>query len=318
MTYPWKGTSAPMSPTAFADAAETIGCEEAAIRAIWDVEAAGRGFNADGSVKDRFEPHHMPGSKLNWRDSLKIGTSRRKTMFMEAYRRDPEAAMRATSWGGPQIMGFNCEDAGFATAGEMVEAMATGEDAHLAAFVTLIESWGIAGTLRAHDWLSFASRYNGSGQAPVYARKIEKAYRRHSGKASPTILRVGARGASVKELQRALGVPDDGVFGPETEKRVRGFQASEGLEADGVVGNKTWTAIKAKVPAKPAVQPTPADDIADKVKKWGGAAAVVSGTAAGVQEWLPSGAFTLLGYGAVVLILVACSAFAVQKIRKAV
>jgi len=316
MSYPWKGAAQPMSPEAFANAAARVGCEEAAIRAIWDVEAAGRGFWADGTVKDRFEPHHMPGSKLNWRDSLKIGTSRRKTMFMEAYRRDPEAAMRATSWGGPQIMGFNCEAAGFSTAREMVEAMATGEDAHLDAFVSLIESWGIAWALRAHDWLSFASRYNGSGQAPVYARKIEKAYRRHSGKASAAVLRAGARGAAVKELQRALGIADDGIFGPETVRRVEEFQRSEGLSVDGVVGHKTWTAIKAKTAAKPDTQPTPSDDIADKVKKWGATAAVVSGTASGVQEWLPSGAFTVLAYGAVGLGLIAATAFLIQHFRK--
>jgi hypothetical protein len=318
MSYPWKGAALPMSPTAFAKAAAAIGCEEAAIRAVWDVEASGRGFASDGSVKMRFEPHHMPGSKLNWRQSLKISTSNRQRMFMEAYRRAPEDALRATSHGGPQIMGLNHEDAGFSSAKEMVETMATGEDAHLDAFVALINSWGIAWTLRAHDWLSFASRYNGTGQAPIYARKIEAAYRRHSGKASPSVLRAGSRGAAVKELQRALGIPDDGVFGPETDKRVRAFQTAEGLIVDGIVGKKTWDAIKAKVPVKPQAQSTQLDDAADKVKKWSGIAALISGATTTVQEFLPAGAFTVLAYGVVFLALVAGLAFLVQHVRKQV
>lgn len=304
-----------MSAGAFADAAKRIGCEESAIRAVWDVEASGRGFTADGSVKMRFEPHHMPGSTLNWRDSLKIKSDKRQQMFMEAYRKSPEAALLATSWGGPQIMGFNHKDAGFDSAAAMVEAMATGEDAHIDAFVTLITSWGIAGALRAHDWVSFASRYNGSGQAEVYARKIEKAYRRHSGKASPQVLRAGSRGAAVKTLQKSLGIADDGVFGPETVKRVREFQEKSGLEVDGVVGNVTWTAITEKTSAKPTPQETPADDIADKIKKWGAVAAGAGTTLTAIQSALPEGAFTLLAYGSVCLALVACGAYLVQRVR---
>jgi peptidoglycan hydrolase-like protein with peptidoglycan-binding domain len=35
----------------------------------------------------------------------------------------------------------------------------------------------------------------------------------------------------------------DGVFGAETEKAVRQFQADHGLTVDGVVGRKTWAAL---------------------------------------------------------------------------
>jgi peptidoglycan hydrolase-like protein with peptidoglycan-binding domain len=51
----------------------------------------------------------------------------------------------------------------------------------------------------------------------------------------------GASG-SVARLQRALGVPADGDFGPETEAAVRAFQARHGLTVDGVVGPATWGA----------------------------------------------------------------------------
>ena len=59
------------------------------------------------------------------------------------------------------------------------------------------------------------------------------------------VLAVGARDASVKVLQRALGsVAVDGVFGSGTQKAVRAFQESAGLSQTGVVDEKTWIALE--------------------------------------------------------------------------
>jgi hypothetical protein len=45
---------------------------------------------------------------------------------------------------------------------------------------------------------------------------------------------------AVAELQRALGIPDDGIFGPQTEAAVLAFQEREGLDVTGEVNVKTW------------------------------------------------------------------------------
>jgi peptidoglycan hydrolase-like protein with peptidoglycan-binding domain len=64
----------------------------------------------------------------------------------------------------------------------------------------------------------------------------------------PTIS-VGAKGDAVKRVQRALRrTPDpsvvvDGVFGPQTEAKVKDFQSGSGLTADGIVGPQTWAAL---------------------------------------------------------------------------
>jgi hypothetical protein len=66
----------------------------------------------------------------------------------------------------------------------------------------------------------------------------------------PTVRR-GSKGASVGELQEKLntvivvGAPlvVDCDFGPLTDDVVRQFQANEGLDADGIVGPKTWDAL---------------------------------------------------------------------------
>jgi len=50
-------------------------------------------------------------------------------------------------------------------------------------------------------------------------------------------------GASVSAIQRALGLPADGVFGRKTKAAVRRFQRRHGLDVDGVVGPATLAAL---------------------------------------------------------------------------
>jgi len=57
------------------------------------------------------------------------------------------------------------------------------------------------------------------------------------------MLRKGDRGPAVAAVQRALGIPADGVFGRQTRAAVRAFQARRGLEVDGVVGPMTRAAL---------------------------------------------------------------------------
>jgi len=65
-------------------------------------------------------------------------------------------------------------------------------------------------------------------------------------------LRRGDRGDDVAEMQRMLLAhgysvgPDgaDGVFGAATERAVKSFQAHNGLEIDGICGQKTWKKLR--------------------------------------------------------------------------
>lgn len=56
-------------------------------------------------------------------------------------------------------------------------------------------------------------------------------------------LKLGSKGDTVKKLQQLLNIKVDGVFGPNTEKAVREFQAKNKLTVDGIVGNNTLKAL---------------------------------------------------------------------------
>jgi len=69
-----------------------------------------------------------------------------------------------------------------------------------------------------------------------------------------TLLKVGAKGSMVKEIQtelKNLGFftysKATGYFGKITMDAVKRFQKANGLYADGIVGNKTYAALKANI-----------------------------------------------------------------------
>lgn len=64
-----------------------------------------------------------------------------------------------------------------------------------------------------------------------------------NGGTSAALVESGAHGASVRAIQRALGVAADGVYGRGTRHAVRVFQRAHGLTVDGIVGPQTLAAL---------------------------------------------------------------------------
>ena len=72
------------------------------------------------------------------------------------------------------------------------------------------------------------------------------------------LLKKGDNNENVKLLQQKLGIePAVTNFGPKTEAAVKAWQAAHGLDADGIVGDKTWAMIMAEGQSVPAPVETP-------------------------------------------------------------
>ena len=61
-------------------------------------------------------------------------------------------------------------------------------------------------------------------------------------------------GVTVQQVQAKVGVPQDGIWGPQTNGAVINYQKAHGLAADGIVGPQTWAAMGATNPAPSALR----------------------------------------------------------------
>jgi putative chitinase len=64
------------------------------------------------------------------------------------------------------------------------------------------------------------------------------------------LLKEGSEDDHVKLVQAKLGIAMDGVFGTDTTKAVKKWQAAHGLVADGKVGDATWSKMFAVITAR--------------------------------------------------------------------
>lgn len=168
----------------YAEAAQALEVEEACVRAVVEVEAAGDGFLADGRCDILFERH-----KFYSGIARKYGAARAKELqgqhpgicnstpggykgneaeyprLAVAEAIDAEIAADSASWGMFQIMGFNAELCGYRSALEFSQAMKKSERNQLLAFVNFVKATpALHRALRNRTWADFAKGYNG----PLY------------------------------------------------------------------------------------------------------------------------------------------------------
>ena len=113
--------------------------------------------------------------------------------------------------------------------------------------------------------LGVGSAWAGGGGAtaptakPKVAKKSKKAKGKGTSEVGTVVLKRGDRGAAVRQVQEALGVAADGVFGAQTDQAVKRFQKRKGLAADGVVGPQTRDALGLEPFARGSVRRSTSD-----------------------------------------------------------
>lgn len=177
----------------YQSAADRLGVDVAAVKAVAEVESNGVTNWPDGRPPILFESHWFgkltgyrfndsnPGvSSTKWNRALYIGGPKEYSRLEEAKALDESAALQSASWGAFQIMGFHWHALGYESPQTFVEAMQTAAG-QLDCFVRFIEvNMPIKYALQQHDWDDFAVRYNGPGAVDTYAPKIRAAYERFS------------------------------------------------------------------------------------------------------------------------------------------
>jgi len=137
--------------------------------AIIEVETPGRGFDViTGKILIQFEPswfrrHEPYAPSGKWSVNKVDVQSKEWIAFNDAWKINPDSAMKSTSIGLPQIMGFHFERLGYKTVGEMWDDFKKGEYQQLLALIRFILSDNrLLKAVREKDYHRIAYIYNGA------------------------------------------------------------------------------------------------------------------------------------------------------------
>lgn len=180
-------------------AANTLGVQLAAVRAVNEVESRGHGMLPDGRPVILFERHvfwkqlekhglDAAGIAARWPKLVSKEAGGYQGGEAEYVRLDAAthihrgAAMESCSWGAFQIMGYHWEALGYDSIEDFVERMKASEAEQLNAFVRFIaENAPLLAAMKARKWSAFAKGYNGPNYARnLYDVKLAQAYAKYS------------------------------------------------------------------------------------------------------------------------------------------
>lgn len=178
-----------LTPAQIFQLAKDNNYEYAALRAVIHVESNGNGFASPGRITIQFEPSWFKRTAKDWRNHEKKITwvnngvenqTKEYYAFNCAFQYSPAAAMKSTSIGLMQVMGFHYSLLGFRTVGEMWDYAKVSESNQVDLGIRFIQSnKKLDAALRNKDWATFAYFYNGQGYRTYkYDTKLAAAYKK--------------------------------------------------------------------------------------------------------------------------------------------
>lgn len=181
-----------LSETDYKQAAEALGCEVAAIKAVAEVESGPYGaFLPSGEPVILFERHLFSRLTHHQYDATHPDISNpvaggygpvsaQHQRLQQAAALDHDAAMQSASWGRFQVLGSNWSSLGYGSLQEFINAMYAGESGHLDAFVRYVKVNKLARWLQSCNWAKFAAGYNGPSYRKYhYDTKLAAAYAKY-------------------------------------------------------------------------------------------------------------------------------------------
>jgi hypothetical protein len=248
------GKSLALSSQGLAAVASQLSVGLPEIAAVFSVETHGAGFLPDRRPQILFERHIFSRFTAGRYDASNPtisnptpggygdGGANQYVRLAQAIQLNREAALQSASWGLAQVMGENCRMAGFDNVESMVAASMDSEDAQLAAMGSFVLKNGLAGSLKIHDWQSFARGYNGPDYAiNRYDIELNGFYQKYMVSATPDLQ---IRAAQIYLQFRGFdphGI--DGIFGNATRCALQSFQGSVGIPVTGQLDEQTMAAL---------------------------------------------------------------------------
>jgi hypothetical protein len=230
--------------------------------AVVRVETSGCGFQSDRRLKILFE-RHVFSKRTKHRfdaDHPDISNtapggygpsgSAQYDRLARAMALDLRAALLSTSWGLGQVMGFNATNVGYTRVETMIARMADSENAQIEAMARFIETMGLDGPLRRHDWARFARGYNGPNyQTNSYDTRLAANYQQLDRGSLPDL---SVRAAQV--YLTYLGFDPrgiDGILGRMTRSALSDFQLVHNLPVSGEIDDQALVTLRAAVESMP-------------------------------------------------------------------
>ncbi len=251
----FQGNGHPINDEGMDQVCNALGVAEPEVWAVLTVETRGFGYLRDRRPQILFERHifhrltegvHDAGNAdiSNRNPGGYVGGQREYDRLEKAMELDQEAALRSASWGIGQVMGFNCEVAGFSTVDAMVEDMVASENAQLMAMANFIKSNNLADALRRRNWVSFARGYNGRDfKKNEYDTRLAAAHAKYLNILPDLALRTAQ--AALRYLGLDPG-PIDGLRGRRTRSAITQFQEQFGLPISGELDQDTEDKLNAE------------------------------------------------------------------------
>jgi hypothetical protein len=155
--------------------AQTHGLPVETALAVFFVESQMAYHPATGLIIIRFEPRifqKYAGQSVTY---TRGGQGEEWQNLGRAYDLDADAALLSTSYGLPQLMGFNWQVTRHPDVRAMVLAFQNSCEEQVAGFFGFVEHNSLVRYIRAADWRGFTKYYNGPGNIDVYSGKLTRA-----------------------------------------------------------------------------------------------------------------------------------------------
>jgi len=258
MSLEFSGTAQPLDVEGMSEVYGRLGVGVVEVWAVLTVETRGCGFLPDRRPFILFERHIFSRETGGGFDAVHpdisnpvpggygAGGANQYERLGRAMELDRPAALRSTSWGIGQVMGFNAGICGFRDVEEMVAAVSLSEKDQLIAMAGEIVHNRIDSALRNHDWAKFARIYNGPDyRKNSYDIRLSAAYSKYAAGPLPDF--------TVRACQIYLGYLGyhpgtvDGIMGQFTRSALNEFQKDQGLPVTDEVDETVLSSLEEKM-----------------------------------------------------------------------